>query len=111
MKKITLSLIVAASFLAFGVQDAMSRGGGGRSTGGSRSVYSGSSGRSSKIGPGTGSNTQSHGVRGHVRKDGTYVAPHRQSNPDKSFNNNWSTNPNTNPSTGKQGTRTTPPSE
>jgi hypothetical protein len=96
MKKITLSLVVSVSFLAFGVQGAMSRGGG-RSAGGSRSGYSGSNGGSSKIGPGTGSNTQSHGVRGTIRKDGTYVAPHRQSNPDKSFNNNWSTNPNTNP--------------
>ena len=111
MKKITLGLVVIISFLAFGVQDAISRGGGSRSSGGSRSGYSGSSGRSSKIGPGTGSNTESHGVRGTIRKDGTYVAPHRQSNPDKSFNNNWSTNPNTNPYTGKQGTRTTPPSE
>ena len=64
-----------------------------------------------KTGPGTGSSSRSHSVKGYIRKDGTYVAPHRQSNPDKSFNNNWSTNPNTNPYTGKQGTRNTPPSK
>ena len=106
MKTIILTVILAVGFAAVAVGDAMARG-----KGGSRSGYSTSSGRSSKVGPGTGSSTQSHAVRGTVRKDSTYVAPHRQSNPDKSFNNNWSTNPNTNPYTGKQGTRINPPSK
>ncbi len=44
-------------------------------------------------------------VRGYYRKDGTYVAPHYRSSPDSSYNNNWSTSPNVNPYTGKQGTR------
>ena len=45
-------------------------------------------------------------VRGYTRKDGTYVAPHYRSAPDQSYNNNWSTDPNINPYTGKRGTRT-----
>jgi hypothetical protein len=44
-------------------------------------------------------------VRGHVRRDGTYVQPHVRSAPDRSYNNNWSTSPNINPYTGQQGTR------
>ena len=63
----------------------------------------------SVYGPGTGSNPRANSVDGHIRSDGTYVAPHMRSNPDRSFNNNWSTNPNVNPYTGQQGTRVTPP--
>lgn len=48
-------------------------------------------------------------VRGYVRKDGTYVAPHYRSAPDQSFQNNWSTKGNFNPYTGEEGTRVTPP--
>ncbi len=44
-------------------------------------------------------------VHEYYRKDGTYVAPHYRSSPDRSYNNNWSTSPNTNPYTGRQGTR------
>lgn len=44
-------------------------------------------------------------VRSHVRKDGTYVAPHRRTTPDSSRSNNWSTKSNTNPDTGKKGTK------
>jgi hypothetical protein len=44
-------------------------------------------------------------VRGYTRRDGTYVAPHWRSTPDRSYNNNWSTSPNVNPFTGQQGTR------
>ncbi|MCX5831345.1 MAG: hypothetical protein NT140_05590 [Deltaproteobacteria bacterium] len=48
-------------------------------------------------------------VRGHTRKDGTYVAPHMRSAPDGNFYNNWSTKGNINPYTGAEGTRVTPP--
>ena len=48
-------------------------------------------------------------VRGHFRKDGTYVMPHYRSRADSSFWNNWSTSGNLNPYTGKYGTRTSPP--
>lgn len=44
-------------------------------------------------------------VRGYVRSDGTYVAPHMQTAPDSSVYNNWSTRPNVNPYTGREGTR------
>ena len=46
----------------------------------------------------------SHYVRGYVTKNGTYVAPHYQTNPDSSRLNNWSTQGNYNPYTGKPGT-------
>jgi hypothetical protein len=45
-----------------------------------------------------------HYVRGYVTKNGTYVAPHYQTNPDSSLLNNWSTKGNYNPYTGKAGT-------
>ena len=44
-------------------------------------------------------------VRGHYRSNGTYVQPHYRSDRDGSFNNNWSTRPNINPYTGREGTR------
>lgn len=46
----------------------------------------------------------SHAVRGYVRSDGTYVAPHVQTNADSTKSNNWSTQGNTNPYTGQNGT-------
>jgi hypothetical protein len=46
----------------------------------------------------------SHYVRGYVRRDGTYVAGHYQTNPDSSRLNNWSSQGNVNPYTGKVGT-------
>lgn len=43
-------------------------------------------------------------VRGYVRSDGTYVAPHVRSAPNSSTYDNWSTSPNINPYNGRQGT-------
>lgn len=54
---------------------------------------------------GTGSNWNSTGVQGYTRQDGTYVAPHRRSMPDSSTSNNWSTQGNYNPYTGRPGTQ------
>lgn len=48
-------------------------------------------------------------VRGYVRSNGTYVAPHMRSAPDGNFSNNWTTLGNINPYTGEWGTRTSPP--
>jgi hypothetical protein len=52
--------------------------------------------------------TPAHGrsvsVRGHVTKNGVYVAPHTRSAPNSSRLDNWSTKPNINPTTGKAGT-------
>jgi len=53
-------------------------------------------------------------VRGYVRRDGTYVQPHYRSSPDSSRLNNFSTQGNYNPYSGKSGTvdpyRYNPPS-
>ena len=45
----------------------------------------------------------SHSVRGHVRKDGTFVERHRQTNPNGTKSDNWSTKGNSNPYSGKSG--------
>lgn len=42
-------------------------------------------------------------VRGYIKKDGTYVAPHVRTTPNSSKLDNWSTKGNTNPYTGKEG--------
>mgnify|MGYP000673873809 FL=1 len=47
----------------------------------------------------------SHSVRGHVRKDGTYVQPHRATNQNQTQRDNWSSKPNVNPYTGKPGSK------
>lgn len=43
-------------------------------------------------------------VKGYVRKDGTYVAPHVRSAPNTSTLDNYTTKPNYNPYNGKTGT-------
>jgi hypothetical protein len=53
---------------------------------------------------GTG-NPNYHSVRGHITKNGTYVAPHYQTNPNGTKNDNWSTKGNVNPITGQPGTK------
>lgn len=63
---------------------------------------------SSSYSPDTGNKPDSTYVRGHKTKNGTYVKAHRRSNPDKNFNNNWSTKGNDNPYTGKEGSKLTP---
>ena len=49
------------------------------------------------------SSGRSTSVRGTVRKNGTYVAPHARTMPNGSKNDNWSTKGNVNPRTGKPG--------
>ena len=44
-------------------------------------------------------------VRGYVKKDGTYVAPHVRTSPNSTKSDNYSTKGNTNPYTGKAGTQ------
>ncbi len=46
-----------------------------------------------------------HAVRGYVKKDGTYVAPSRATNPNRTQRDNYSSKPNVNPHTGKPGIR------
>src|SRR5262249_49740922 len=74
---------------------------------GSRNASTGST--RSHASPGTGSNPSSTSVRGYTRKDGTYVQSHRRSTADGRFENNYSTQGNRNPYTGKEGSRVTKP--
>ena len=46
----------------------------------------------------------SHFTRGYIRNDGAYVQPHYSTNSDSTKLNNWSTQGNYNPYTGRQGT-------
>jgi len=47
--------------------------------------------------------SESHRVRSYTKKDGTYIKPHYQKNPNKTQRDNWSSQPNVNPYTGKKG--------
>lgn len=47
----------------------------------------------------------SHYVQGHYRADGTYVQGHYRSNPNQTRQDNYSTQGNYNPYTGRQGTQ------
>ena len=80
----------------------------------SLNAYAGKSGSSSShpssSGTGTGSSSSSKSVSGYVKKDGNNVAPHQRSTRDSTKDNNWTTKPNTNPYTGKEGTKVIPPS-
>jgi hypothetical protein len=44
-------------------------------------------------------------VRGYTRRDGTYVAPHQRSDPNQYRYDNYSSQGNVNPYTGRQGTQ------
>lgn len=68
--------------------------------------YLGQSNRNSLGGGyGTGSNPNSHSVSPYTRQDGTYVAPHQQTNPNNTQMDNYGTRGNQNPYTGQYGTR------
>ena len=93
MRRISFVVILLLALAAHAEAGRGGRGGGYRS---SRS-YSGSSG--------TGSSPSSHSVRGYTNRRGTYVAPYRRTNADRTQRNNYSTRGNSNPYTGKNGTR------
>lgn len=44
-------------------------------------------------------------VRGHIRKDGSYVAPHHRTDPNSTRRDNYSTQGNINPYNGQTGTK------
>jgi hypothetical protein len=46
-----------------------------------------------------------HYVRGYIRRNGTYVSGHYQTNPNGTRDDNYSTRGNINPHTGKPGTK------
>ncbi len=71
-------------------------------------VAKGSSGGGRSKGASSGSghvNSSSNTVRGHTTKNGTYVAPAKATNPNKTKTDNYSQKGNTNPNTGKPGTK------
>ena len=65
--------------------------------------------RGRSFGPGLGSNPRLHAVRPYVRRDGRLIPPHWRSNPNREWQDNWSTKPNVNPYTGREGSRINPP--
>lgn len=50
-------------------------------------------------------NPEHHHVSGYTKKNGTYVAPHEQTNSNSTRKDNYSHKGNTNPYTGKKGTK------
>lgn len=51
------------------------------------------------------SSSREHEVKGHVTKDGKYVAPHHATNPNGTRLDNYSHRGNVNPHTGRVGTK------
>ncbi len=72
---------------------------------GSRSKGSSRRAGGGKRATGTGANRSAHSVRGYSKKNGTRVAPHRQSNGNERTTDNWDTKGNKNPDTGKAGSK------
>jgi hypothetical protein len=44
-------------------------------------------------------------VNGYTKRDGTYVAPHHRSDPNRTQRDNYFSKPNVNPYNGKRGTK------
>lgn len=88
MLKFLGAILIALSLFSFG-DGALARGGGHSSS----HSYSGQS------------STGYHSVGGYYRTNGTYVAPHFQTNPNGTKSDNWSTKGNVNPFTGQPGTK------
>lgn len=65
-------------------------------------VYSKQSGSGSYKSYGSSKTTN---VNGYTKKDGTYVAPHHRTSPNNTQRDNWTSKPNQNPYTGKDGTK------
>ena len=93
LKKFTVIFSVAAiaiGSIPLDSDNALARGGGRSSSGGGRSSSGG--GRSSSGG------SKTVNVKGHTRKDGTYVAPYTRSAPGKGINTTYGGNSSLNPS-------------
>jgi hypothetical protein len=87
--KAFLIIAVCAAFPAA----ALARGGGGHR---SQSTHSESAGRV---------NSHEHVVHGYTKRDGTVVQGYHATDPNGTRNDNYSTRGNTNPYTGKEGTK------
>ncbi|WP_256267348.1 hypothetical protein [Janthinobacterium sp. HH107] len=73
--------------------------------GGHSAAHASPSGHSAKVATGTGAKSSHEHVSGYTKKDGTVVKGHDRSTKDDTTANNWSTKGNTNPETGKAGTK------
>ncbi len=96
-KLVALACVVAVGFST----PVLARGGGGGGPSSGGGGHSGSYG-------GTGSNSSSHSMRGYTTRNGTYVAPHQQTNPNGTMRDNYDARGNVNPYTGAVGTRRVP---
>lgn len=63
------------------------------------------SGSSDSYSSGSSSSSGTHYTSGYYRSNGTYVQGYNSTNPNGTTSDNWSTKGNTNPYTGKEGTR------
>lgn len=88
--------LTVVMLVAFGLASAADAGGR-KGSGGSSRIRAAPSG--------TGSSSRSVSVRGYTKKNGTYVAPAKRSYGDRTQRNNYTTKGNTNPYTGKSGSR------
>jgi len=86
---IAAMLVVSASTFAKGGSHGAGHGGG----------------HSYKAATGTGASSSKQHVSGYTKHDGTHVNTHNRSSKDQTKTNNWSTKGNTNPDTGKPGTK------
>ena len=50
-------------------------------------------------------NSSTTSVHGYTKKDGAVVAPYQRTSPNGTQRDNWSSKPNVNPYTGKEGTK------
>lgn len=73
--------------------------------GGHSAGHASPSGHTAKAATGTGAKATHEHVGGYTKKDGTIVKGHDRSTKDGTKDNNWSTKGNTNPETGKPGTK------
>lgn len=73
--------------------------------GGHSAGHASPSGHSTKAATGTGAKSSHEHVDGYTKKDGTVVKGHDRSTKDDTKGNNWTTKGNTNPETGKAGTK------
>ncbi len=87
--------IIAVLISIFIVAPVLAKKGGGSHSHSSRSYSSSKSYGSSKT----------TNVHGYTKKDGTYVAPHKRTPPNGTQRDNWTSKPNQNPYTGKDGTK------
>jgi len=106
MKKfLTLCLIVLVSLALSAPTFAKGSKGSSDKAYSSGKSYSGKSSKSSSVGRSTSSNSREVAVKSYTQKDGTRVESHKRTAPNKTQRDNWSTKGNTNPYTGKKGTK------